>query len=220
MDYLELHSWNVAPKEAKKIQQRLRRKLVKGKPPKKLKLIAAADVSFRKNIMYGVVAVFKFPSLEVVETRTAKMKETFPYVPGLLTFREGPVLLEAFSKLKSKPDVIIFDGQGIAHPLGMGEAVHLGILLRRPTIGCAKSRLIGEYKDPRKKKGSQSKLYYDGKVVGAVLRSKDGVRPLFVSPGYKIDFRSSVRLVLACCKKYRFPEPIRYAHHISKEISK
>ncbi len=220
MDYFRLHPWKVAPKEARDIQRRLRKRLITQKSLKKVNLIAAADVSFRDKMMFGVVAVFRFPSLEIVETKTAKMKESFPYVPGLLTFREGPILLKAFAKIKSNPDVIIFDGQGIAHPLRMGEAAHMGILLNKPSIGCAKSRLIGDYKEPKKKKGSYSKLLYNGQKIGVVLRSKDNVKPLFVSSGHKIDLKSSLRIILACCKKYRFPEPIRYVHHISKEISK
>jgi len=218
MDYFRLHPWKVTGREAKRIQRHLRGRLVLGKAIKKVSLIAAADVAYRKGTMYGVVAVFEFPSLNVVEKKTAKMKESFPYVPGLLTFREGPVLLKAFAKIKSEPDVIIFDGQGAAHPERMGEAAHMGILLDRPTIGCAKSKLIGIYKEPKKKKGSHSLLFYDGGVVGAVLRTKDRVKPLFVSPGFKINLKSSIKVILSCCRKYRFPEPIRYVHRLSQEL--
>ena len=220
MYYLKLHPWNVAPREAKRIQQRLRGRLILGKPIKKINLIAAADVAYKKGAMYGVVAVFEFPSLNVVEKKTAKMKEGFPYVPGLLTFREGPVLLKTFAKIKSEPDVIIFDGQGVAHPERMGEAAHMGILLDKPTIGCAKSRLVGTYKEPKKKKGSHASLFFDGGIVGVVLRTRERVKPLFISPGFKIDLKSSIKIVLECCRGYRNPEPIRYVDRESKKMAK
>jgi deoxyribonuclease V len=189
-------------------------------PSNRVKLLAAADLSFRGNYIYAVVAIFSFPKLELIEVKRAKCRMTFPYVPGLLTFREGPCLLKAFKKITNDPDVIIFDGQGIAHPAQMGVATHMGILLNKPSIGCAKSRLVGEYREPGRKKGSTSPLYYNERVVGAVLRSRDEVKPLFISPGHKIDVKSSIKIVLACCRGYRNSEPIRYVDGESKKLAR
>ncbi len=137
----------------------------------------------------------------------------FPYVPGLLTFREGPVLLKAFRQLESEPDLIIFDGQGIAHRQGFGIASHMGVILDKPTIGSAKSKLVGEYREPGRRRGSFSKLYLDGKIIGAVLRTQDGVKPIFVSQGHRIDLRSALKIVLNSATKYRLPDPIRFVHN-------
>jgi deoxyribonuclease V len=209
------HSWNVSVAEAKRIQERLRECFVPFHPVKNIKTIAACDVAYSEDTAYGVVVVFSYPDLEEKEKAEAKEKVPFPYVPGYLTFREGPVLLKAFAKLKTVPDVVLFDGQGIAHPRRMGEAAHLGILLNCPSIGCAKSRLYGEYREPGKEKGSYSYLLADGERVGAALRSRDNTRPIFVSPGYKIDLKSSIEIVLECTGKYRIPDPLRFAHQLS-----
>ncbi len=211
MKFKKLHPWEVDVAEAKRIQLKLGRRLVQ-KPLKKIKTVAACDVSYPGSEAFGVVIVFRYPDLELIEQKTARVKITFPYVPGYLTFREGPVLMKAFSKLKIKPDVILFDGQGIAHPRGVGEAAHLGLLLNIPGIGCAKSRLFGEYKEPGKKKGSFSYLMADGEKVGAALRTREGTNPIFISPGYKVDLKSSIAIVMNCVGKYRIPEPLRVAH--------
>jgi len=158
-----------------------------------------------------------FPELKVAEKIVKKRNLDFPYIPTLLTFREGPVLLECFRSLKNNPDLIIFDGQGIAHPRRMGIAAHLGILLGKASIGCAKSRLYGECKNPGNKKGDFCYLRSrDGTKIGAVLRTRAGVKPIFVSPGYMIDIEDSIEIVLRCCSKYRIPEPIRMSHRLSK----
>ena len=214
------HRWDVSIEEARRIQNKLRERFVPGRPIKNIKTIAASDVAYSDSEAYGVAVVFSYPDLKLVEEKTAKAKVTFPYVPGYLTFREGPILLKAILKLETVPDVFLFDGQGIAHPLRMGEAAHLGILLGRASIGCAKSRLYGEYKEPGKKKGSYSYLLKDDKKLGVALRTREGTRPIFVSPGYMIDLKSSIKIVLGCTTKYRIPEPLRYAHSESVRHAK
>ena len=211
MRYRKLHPWNVSIAEAREIQLRLRRRLAH-KAPEKIKTIAACDVGYKDGVAHGVVVVFSYPDLKLEEKAEVTNRFSFPYVPGFLTFREGPITLQAFAKLKAKPDAVLFDGQGIAHPRGMGEAAHLGLWLNIPSIGCAKSRLYGEYKEPGKKKGSYSYLVAEGKRVGAVLRTKAGTKPIFVSPGHRVDFKSSIQIVMNCVTKYRIPEPLRYAH--------
>jgi deoxyribonuclease V len=211
MKYKKLHSWNVSIGRAKEIQLKLRKK-IRFKPLKRIKTVAAVDVSFIKNVAVGVAAVFSYPDLELIEKQVFVSKPKFPYVPGYLTFREGSIMLGALTKLRTTPDVILFDGQGIAHPRGMGEAAHLGVLLDRPSIGCAKSRLIGEYKEPGKRKGSFSKIHLDGKIIGAVVRTREGVKPNFVSVGHKVDLNSAIKVVLGCSTKYRIPDPLRFVH--------
>ena len=220
MRVINLHPWHNSPSAAKKIQAKLRKKVETDRPIGKINLIAAADASFRNNYAYAAVAVFTYPDLELKEVQTGKAKLRFPYIPGLLTFREGPVLMKAFKKIKSEPDVIIFDGQGIAHPQRMGIATHMGILLDRPTIGCAKSKLVGNYHEPGKEKGRFSNLYLDGEIVGAALRTRTGAKPVFVSSGYKIDLPSAIKIIRACSKAYRIPEPIRFVHITCSKSSK
>jgi len=186
----------------------------------KIKILAAADLAFSEKFIYAVVAAYSFPDLELIEAVSAKSRLSFPYVPGLLTFREGPTLIKAFKKLKSGPDVIIFDGQGIAHPKRMGVAAHMGVLAGKPSIGCAKSRLIGTHKAPPIKKGSFTLLYDGGEVIGAVVRSRDNVKPLYISRGFKIDLESSIKIVLSCCRGYRIPDPIRYVDAESKKLAR
>lgn len=203
--------WPETVKEARELQNRLKKKVrlhPLGKPPKH---IAACDAAFKDDEVIGAVCLYRYPEIEFIETVTAVMKCRFPYVPGYLSFREGPVLIEAIGKLKTKPDLFIFDGQGIAHPRGFGLATHMGVLLRRPGIGCAKSRLTGEFGEPGRARGRWSPLTIDGKAVGAVLRTKDNVRPLFVSPGHMIDIEGSVEIILRCLTRYRIPEPQRCA---------
>jgi deoxyribonuclease V len=212
MKIRRFHRWDVSIEEARRIQEKLRERFVPGRPIKNVKTIAACDVAYSGDTAYGVVIVFSYPDLKAQEQVQAQSQVSFPYVPGYLTFREGPVLIKAFAKLETEPNLILFDGQGIAHPRGMGEAAHLGILLGRPSIGCAKSRLYGEYKEPGRKKGSYTYLVADGKRLGVALRSREGTRPIFVSPGYKIDLKSSIGIVMNCITKYRIPEPLRYAH--------
>jgi len=208
------HPWKVSPNEAVKIQEELRKKLLLRPARVPFKRIAAGDVSYSRSdeMTYGTFLVFTCPDLILVESGSAEGHATFPYIPGLLTFREGPVLLEAFSKLHTKPDLILIDGQGIAHPRSMGIASHLGLLLDVPSVGCAKSRLMGAHRDLSMDKGSALPLVEGNRTVGMVLRTRDGVKPVFVSPGHKMDIKTSVEVVLSLCRGYRIPEPLRQAH--------
>lgn len=212
--------WPKDIKKARMIQEILKDK-VKITPLKKSpKYIAGVDAAFLYDKVIGVACLYKYPDLILTEEVYAVTEALFPYIPGFLSFREGPAIIKAIKGLKTKPDVILFDGQGIAHPRGLGIASHIGVLLDLPTIGCAKSRLIGEFREPGTKKGTWSFLRYNGKIAGAVMRTKDNVRPLFVSPGNRIDLRGSLDIVLGCIRKYRIPEPLRRADFISKKIKR
>jgi deoxyribonuclease V len=215
-----LHSWSVTPKEAVQIQHELKHRLVHHRINTQVDLIAGADAAYDKKAgaVYAAIVVLMAKDMEVVESCWAKDNTAFPYVPGLLTFREGPALLRALEKLKLRPDVILFDGQGIAHPRSMGIAAHIGLHIDVPTIGCAKSRLVGEFIYPDQEVGSCSPLVHKGKIIGAALRTRNGVKPLFISPGNRIDLQSSLAIILQSSKKYRIPEPIRKAHGICGEI--
>ena len=219
-----LHRWDVDVREATEIQERLRkqRSAKNGFVFREIRRIAGADVAYATggDAIFGAVVVLSFPELAVVEESWVKGRVEFPYIPGLLTFREAPVLLEAFSLLRQRPDVILFDGQGIAHPRGFGLAAHAGLLLGLPSVGCAKTRLVGEYSPVGKKRGSLSWLWFEGKKVGAAARTRADVKLVFVSPGDKITIQTAVRLVLAACKGYRLPEPIRKAHELANRMRK
>jgi deoxyribonuclease V len=179
-----------------------------------LRLIAGVDVSVNRYAKTGTAAVvvLSYPEMEIVETGLVTKQVEFPYVPGLLSFREAQLILAAFEKLKVTPDLVIVDGQGIAHPRRIGLASHLGLCLGIPVIGCAKSRLIGEYEEPENEAGSYTELRDNDEVIGAVVRTKAGVKPVYVSIGHLIDLPSAVRMMLGCCRGYRLPEPTRLAH--------
>ena len=181
-------------------------------------LVAGVDASFNNHEVIAVASLFSYPEMEHIRDAWQREPLVFPYLPGLLSFREGKAMTGAIRRLSKSPDIVLVDGQGIAHPKGIGIASHIGVVLRIPTIGCAKSRLIGEYEEPKPEKGSWSDLFYHGRRVGVVLRTRDDVRPLFVSPGHLIDFRSAVRIVMACLTAYRIPEPLRRADAISKAL--
>ncbi len=204
------------------IQERLRERLSlkDGFVFGKLRSVAGADVAYAIDgeTIFGAIVVLSFPGLAVTDEVCLKGNVEFPYMPGLLAFREAPVLVDAFSLLKQRPDVILFDGQGISHPRGFGIASHAGLLLKVPSIGCAKSRLVGDYRPVGRKRGAFSWLCFEGKKVGAVVRTRANVRPVFVSPGDKVTNRTAVRLVLAACKAYRIPEPIRRAHQLANRM--
>ena len=214
MDLRELHPWNVTPKEAVEIQRQLRPRLTLRNRSTRVHYIAGTDISSSQtdDTVWAGVVVVEFPGLEPVEEAWTRGKAAFPYVPGLLSFREIPPLISALRKLKITPDVILCDGQGIAHPRGMGLAAHLGLLLDRPTIGCAKSRLVGTCSAPALEKGASAELVYSGKVVGCAFRTREGVKPIYISAGNHITLKQCIRIVLRCCPKYRVPEPIRMAH--------
>ncbi|MDI6800819.1 MAG: deoxyribonuclease V [Thermodesulfovibrionales bacterium] len=215
---MKTYIWPSNIKDAKAIQEELRHKVKISPLSRQPKYIAAADAAFAGDKIIAAVCVYKYQSLEYLDHEIVIRKIIFPYVPGFLTFREGPAIIEAIKRLKITPDVIIFDGQGIAHPKGLGIASHIGVLLDTPTIGCAKSRLIGTFKEPGKRKGEWSRLMHDGKTIGAVLRTRDNVRPVFVSPGHKMDLKTSVDMIIHCTGKYRIPLPQRCADMLTKEV--
>lgn len=218
MKYLNLHSWAVSPQKAIKIQKDLKSNVSLKKSFSKIDKIAGVDVSYYQNKMIAGVIIFEFPNLKTIERQSFISPENFPYIPGLLTFREGPSLLAAFKKVKNEPDIILFDGQGIAHPRRMGIATHLGLFLDKPTIGCAKSRLSGEYTSIGDEKGDYVLLKEDKEILGVVLRTRKRVKPIFVSPGHKIDLPNSIEITLKCTGKYRVPIPVRDAHIFVNQI--
>ena len=214
MKIQKLHGWDLTPKEAVDLQRELLPRLTICPLKSQVETVAGTDISYSKgdDRLFAAVVVLDIATLKVIEVASHVERALFPYVPGLLAFREIPPLLSAFEKLQVFPDVIICDGQGIAHPRGMGLAAHLGLWLEIPTIGCAKTRLVGDYSDLSIEKGAQTPLMYKERVVGSVLRSKKGVRPLFISPGHLIDVKSSVDVVYRCVGSYRLPESTRQAH--------
>ena len=214
MEVRQLHRWDVSPQKATEIQKELRGFLRFGKLPGNVRYVAGTDVSCAKksNTMWAGVIVFDYPQLAIKEEKWARGEASFPYIPGLLSFREIPILLEAIMKIETEPDLIICDGQGIAHPRRFGLASHLGLILGKATIGCAKSRLVGEFSEMGESTGDYAPLRHKGRIVGVVLRTKTGVKPLFVSPGNKITLKESMKIVLDWCVKYRIPEPIRQSH--------
>ena len=221
MKIKQLHSWRVDYKKAIQIQENLRELLTFEKYTGKIQTIAGADVSYDKHSgrFYAGVVVFKLnKQLELIEEATAVGKARFPYIPGLLSFREAPILLMAFRKLKNNPDIVLFDGQGIAHPRHFGLASHMGLILDKPSIGCAKSRLVGEYGSVENTAGAYSKLIYENKIVGVVLRTKKNTKPIFISPGHRTNLTFAIRIVLKTCCGYRIPEPTRQAHLLVNKL--
>lgn len=182
---------------------------------KRITTIAGADVSINKEYLFASIGIFSFPELELVDGGYAKSRESIPYIPGFLSYREFPVLVRAFKMISIKPDLVLVDGQGIAHPRGLGLASHLGVVLGYPTIGCAKSHLYGKYTMPGRTRGSYRVMRADGCQIGLVLRTRDDVKPLFVSPGHLVDLDDCLRIVLSVTPRYRIPEPIRYAHKMA-----
>jgi len=214
METLRLHEWNVTTARAREIQLDLAPRISRQGTVLNPRFIAGMDISVDRWAKTGTAAavVLGYPDFAIIEVAVVTGRLDFPYVPGLLTFREAPLVLVACEKLKVTPDLFMVDGQGVAHPRRIGLASHLGLCLDVPTIGCAKSRLCGEYDEPALEQGSFSELKDDGGVIGAVLRTRSGVKPVFVSVGHKISLREAVRWTLACCRGYRVPEPTRLAH--------
>jgi deoxyribonuclease V len=197
------------------IQRHLRRYLIEVPIDKQPEIVAGVDVSVKDGRARSAVVLLSFPELGPLEAATAERPATFPYIPGLLAFREGPVVLEAMERLTGRPDVLIFDAQGFAHPRRMGLAAHLGILLDIPSVGCAKSRLCGEYSEPGAKKGSWTPLYDGDEVIGAVVRTRSNVKPVFVSIGHRVILQTAIQLVVDCAPNYRLPETTRWAHRVA-----
>ncbi|MDQ3226438.1 MAG: deoxyribonuclease V [Chloroflexota bacterium] len=215
------HAWKVSPAEARSIQIGLagRVALIDAISLEQIATVAGVDNTYIKEggetTAGAVVVVLTYPGLEVIATVTAWRPIAFPYVPGLLSFREAPAVLAACADLTVEPDVFLCDGQGYAHPRRFGIASHLGILLDRPTVGCAKTRLIGHYEEPQQVFGAYTPLIDKGETVGAAVRTRPRDKPLFVSPGHKLGVETAVAVTLACCREGRFlPEPTRLAHEI------
>jgi deoxyribonuclease V len=208
------YDWNVTTTRAREIQFELAPQISRAGKVIKPELVAGVDVSVNRFAKTGAAAVvvLRYPGMEVVETGLAEDNVRFPYVPGLLTFREAPLVLAAFEKLTVTPDLVMVDGQGIAHPRRIGLAAHLGLCIGLPTIGCAKSRYIGEHEIPGNQAGDSAELHDGDEVIGAVVRTRAGVKPVYISIGHMINLPSAVKWTLACCRGYRLPEPTRLAH--------
>ena len=212
MEYNELHAWNVTTDEARQIQNELCHQIVQIDQFNEIRTVAGVDIGIRNDIATASVVVLNFPNLQVIDGIVAESRINFPYIPGYLSFREIPPLLVAFARLHTEPDLVIVDGQGIAHPRRFGLASHLGLILDKPTIGCAKSRLCGHYTEPDKEKGSWSYLLDNDDVIGITLRTRTDVSIVYVSVGHLISLETAREITLACCPKYRLPETTRLAH--------
>jgi deoxyribonuclease V len=214
MKVKSLHSWRVTTAQAVDIQLRLASQVSRANEVTSPRFIAGVDISVDRirGVARGAVVVLSYPELRLVETQVVSGKVDFPYVPGLLSFREAPLTLAAFERLETAPDLILFDGQGIAHPRRLGLAAHLGLFLDMPAIGCAKSRLCGHHNTPGPEPGSYAELVDRGEVIGCALRTKAGTNPVYVSIGHKTDLKSAIDWVIKCCRGYRLPEPTRLAH--------
>jgi len=209
-----LHDWQVTTAQARELQLKLASKVSRTDELTSPRYIAGVDISVDRirGVARGAVVVLSYPEFKVVETQVVEGRVNFPYVPGLLSFREAPLTLAAFERLNIAPDLVLFDGQGIAHPRRLGLAAHLGLFLDTPTIGCAKSRLCGHHRIPGPEAGSYAELVDGEEIIGAALRTKAGVKPVYVSIGHKISLESAIRWVIRCCRGYRLPEPTRLAH--------
>ena len=214
------HAWDLTPEAAVSVQRALRGEIVADRPIDLagVRLVAGVDVSVKNERSRAAIVVATFPDFRVVETATAERPTPFPYIPGLLSFREGPVLEEAFGRLRAEPDVFLFDGMGTAHPRRMGIASHMGLWLERPTVGVGKTRLVGTNAPLAEEKGAQVPLVHRGETIGAVVRTRTAKHPLFISPGHLADIPSAVVLVLACAPQFRLPEPIRLAHRAAGDF--
>lgn len=212
----KLHNWNLTPEEAARVQKELRDRLILRWDDRPISTIGGVDISIKTETTHAAIVVLRYPELTPVEAVTADTPLVFPYIPGLLAFREGPAVLAAWNKLENKPDLLMFDGQGIAHPRGIGIAAQMGLWLERPTIGVAKSRLYGRHEEVGTQCGDRADLLdKNGTVIGAVLRSREKTNPLYISPGHLMDVKHAVDFVIACCTTYRLPEPTRWAHKVA-----
>ncbi len=209
-----MHSWQVGTAQALDIQQRLAPQVSKSSEVTAPRFIAGVDISAPKaqGIATGAVVVLQYPELVLIEAKVVQGKLNFPYIPGLLSFREAPLTLAACQKLGVTPDLVLVDGQGIAHPRRFGLASHLGLFLNMPTIGCAKSLLCGSHEEPNIEPGSYTEVVDKGETIGVALRTRLGMKPVYVSIGHKVDLQTAIYWVLKCCCGYRLPEPLRLAH--------
>lgn len=216
------HPWDVTPQQAKDIQLRLRGRVILEDRFNAIRRVAGVDVGFEESntVTRAAIAILSFPQLELVEYALARRPTRFPYIPGYLSFREIPAVLEALDKIRQAPDMLLCDGQGIAHPRRFGIACHLGVLTGIPAIGVAKSRLIGTHDPVPVEKGQSVALIDKDEVIGAVLRTRSRVKPLYISPGHKISLASAVKIVMQCVTRYRLPETTRQAHRLASNIQK
>jgi deoxyribonuclease V len=216
----DLHPWDLTPREAVRVQLAFRDHVLASPPAHEIHLVAGADVSYSRKTKtcFASVLVMDIRRMEVIDRADHVSECSFPYVPGLLTFREGPSLLEAFSRLHKAPQAVIFDGQGQAHPRGMGLAAHLGLFLELPTVGCAKTRLTGIHEEVGPRKGDYVLLQRDQHIIGAVLRTRRNVKPVYVSPGHYMDLPAALNLVMRSCSGFRIPEPLRLAHQAANRL--
>lgn len=206
------------PDRARQVQIYLLKKLKLLPLRSRPRILAAADAAFTDELVLAACCLFSFPGLEFLEEQTAIEPVKFPYVPGFLSFREGPAAYRALLKLSRKPDLLLIDGQGIAHPRRLGLATFIGIILETPSVGCAKSRLVGDFRMPARTEGSFSQLVHKGELVGYVLRTRTAVRPVFVSPGHLVDHQDALNLVRECLRGFRVPEPLRRAHQLTQKL--
>lgn len=221
MKIAKLHDWNMSYAEARDLQRELADRVSRYSELAAPALIAGIDVSaFRRQNAVAAVTVLRYPGLQPVEIATAAGVPLFPYIPGLLSFRESPVVLDAFTGIKNVPHLVLVDGHGLAHPRRFGIACHLGLWLDLPTIGCAKSLLCGKYEEPSCDVGSWTEITDNGEVIGAAVRTRTGIKPVFVSIGHKVDLPASIKWVLNACRGFRLPEPLRLAHIAAGEKSR
>jgi len=211
------HSWDLPVGQAMALQARLAEQVIAQTTfnPEAVRTVAGVDVGFRGDVARAAVVVLRFPELEPVDFARAEVPVTFPYIPGLLAFREGPGVLAALERLTTWPDLLLFDGHGQAHPRRLGIAAHMGVILDRPSIGCAKSRLCGQHDEPGDAAGDWTPLRDGDQTIGAVVRSRAGVSPVYVSVGHRIDLPTAIQFVLRCTRGYRLPETTRYAHRVA-----
>jgi deoxyribonuclease V len=219
MDLHYSHDWALSPDAAIALQQALRQKISTVDQLDLVQTVAGVDVGFEDqgNVTRAAIAVLSFPGLELLTRRVARRPTTFPYIPGLLSFREIPAVLAALEKLPNLPDLLLCDGMGTAHPRRFGIACHLGLLIDRPTIGVGKSRLVGSHAEVPDQKGAWVPLNHRGERIGAVLRTRVGTKPLYISPGHRISLETAIDYVMRCTPKYRLPETTRQAHKLASE---
>jgi deoxyribonuclease V len=217
LSILRLHSWDLAPREAMALRAQLAARIVREDELAAVRRVAGVDVGLESDgsVTRAAVAVLRFPGLELDESSVVRAPTRFPYVPGLLSFREAPAVLEALSRLDAVPDLILCDGQGIAHPRRFGIACHIGLLTGIPCIGVAKTRLVGEHEAVPDARGAWAPLLHRGELIGAALRTRKGVKPLYISPGHRISLETAIRWVMACLTRYRLPETTRWAHRLA-----
>lgn len=212
----DLHPWNVSPAEAMAIQARLAPQVIAQGEPQEVRFVAGADIALGEKRGVGAVVVLSYPDLNTVETVVVEAPVTFPYIPGLLAFREVPLLAQAFEQLQHTPDLLLVDGHGYSHPRRFGIACHLGLLLDIPTIGCAKSRLVGQHGEPPAEVGGRAELRDGPDLIGLVLRTREGVSSVYVSVGHRIGLNEAAAWVLRLCRGYRLPEPTRLADQLAR----